>query len=111
MQQYEAKATIVFWYRFLPELRNGACLLGTIPDIVRHFSACILCFGAELDGFIYFSCSASLCRYAERKAERESRFLDLTGIFPCYVYVFAQEAAILRTSSWERRWEYWDIMR
>ena len=56
-----------FGIAFLSEFRNGTCLLGTVPYIVRHFSACVLRFGTELDGIVYFSCFTSLCRCTERK--------------------------------------------
>lgn len=78
-----------FGIAFLPKFRNGTCLLGTVPYIVRHFSACVLCFGTELDGIVYFSYFTSLCRCTERKHKKKAIFWILPlfslgmGIFFC----------------------------
>ena len=58
-----------FGIAFLPEFRNGACLLGTVPYIVRHFSACVLCFGTELDGIVFLT----LRLYADVPKEKHKK--------------------------------------
>ena len=74
---------------FYLEFRNGSCLLGTVPYIVRHFSACVLCFGTELDGIVYFSYFTSYADVPKEKHKKKAIFWILPlfslgmGIFFC----------------------------
>ena len=89
-----------FGIAFLPEFRNGACLLGNVPYIVRHFSACVLCFGTELDGIVYFSTLRLYADGTERKTLKRKRLFWILPLFSSGygVFSFACGAVILRTS-------------
>ena len=77
----------------------GLAYWDTVPYIVRHFSACVLCFGTELDGIVYFFLLYVFMQMYRKKNIKIKRYF---GFYRCFLWVlvfsFVCEAVILRTS-------------